>query len=156
MYRHFSLGKNFFLLKYWLFLEGIFFQKFSKSVWKWNWTIRVFLVVVFFIWFFQIDPVLHFPWSRKISNKVACMRCVRQRARRSPLFPIRSRVIQSGPGAEVMLEDLMACLTCFLPKKTTVSDNIWFHNFIYLFFYFSFKVWTFEVIIYSFSNMIVC
>ena len=52
------------------------------------------------------------------------MRCVRQIARRSPPFSIRSRVIQSGPGAEFILEDLMACLACFLPKKTTVSDNL--------------------------------
>ena len=48
------------------------------------------------------------------------MRCVRQRARRSPPFSIRSRVILSGPGAEFILEDLMACL----PKETTVSDNL--------------------------------
>ena len=63
------------------------------------------------------------------------MRCVRQRARRSPPFSIRSRVILPGPGAEFVLEDLMTCLTCCLPKKTTVSDNLF--DFIISFIFFS-------------------
>ena len=62
------------------------------------------------------------------------MRCVRQRAKRSPPFSIRSRVILSGPGEEFILEDLMACLMCCLPKKT-VSDNLF--DFIILFIFFS-------------------
>ena len=64
------------------------------------------------------------------------MRCVGQRAKRSLPFSIRSRVILSGPGAEFILEDLMVCLMCCLPKKTTVSDNFQF-DFIISFIFFS-------------------